>query len=227
MMMSRAKSGKFSRGATLPNAPSTAHGARRAAATELRLPVLVDVVPERVVHVRDSNLLPHWEDVLPEFHLGGRYHAALARPFDYHEHVSGFGARVAQVLHARLGLWGEFTIPEARRGLGVRQAEWSPQAADASDALDSILHIRCLLVGVRPVSLGVGMAVAKTPQEELARCRRQCLPRTLRRILPRLVLAAIMHRRHSSVLKDLGNLARVEHVFVVGVHLHPRRVTAH
>ena len=30
------KSGKFSRGAALPNAPSTAHGARSAAATELR-----------------------------------------------------------------------------------------------------------------------------------------------------------------------------------------------
>ena len=28
--------GKFSRGAALPNAPSTAHGARSAAATELR-----------------------------------------------------------------------------------------------------------------------------------------------------------------------------------------------
>ena len=99
------------------------------------------------VHVRDSNLFPHREDVLPEFHLGGRYHAALARPFDHLERVSGFGARVAQV-HAPLGLWGEFTIPEARRGLGIRQAERSPQAADASDALDSILHIRCLLVGV-------------------------------------------------------------------------------
>ena len=30
--------GKFSRGAALPNAPSTAHGARSAAATELRRP---------------------------------------------------------------------------------------------------------------------------------------------------------------------------------------------
>ena len=32
----KAKGGKFSRGAALPDAPSTAHGARSAAATELR-----------------------------------------------------------------------------------------------------------------------------------------------------------------------------------------------
>ena len=69
------------------------------------------------------------------------------------------------------------------------------------------------------------MVVAKTPQEELARCRRQRLPRTLRGVLPRLVLAAVVHGRHLPVLEDLGNLTGVEHVFVVGVHLHPRWVT--
>ena len=72
--------------------------------------------------------------------------------------------------------------------------------------------------------MGVRIVVAKAPEKELARCRRQCFPWPLGWVLPRLVLTAVVHGRHVSVLEDFHNLARIEHVLIVGVQLHPRRV---
>jgi hypothetical protein len=121
-------------------------------------------------------------------------------------------------------LWREFTIPETRWSLSICQTEWGPQTTDAADALDGVLHIRCLLMGIGPVCLRVRIVVTKTPQKELARCRCQRLPRAFRGILPWLVLAVVVHGRHASVLEDLHNRARIEHVLIVGVQLHPRWV---